>query len=98
MRSRALEALVTRHAIVGQARGAGLMLGLEFIDPVTGEPNPRAAYLVQRTCLENGLILELGGRGDCVVRMLPPLNITRETLDQALDIFGHAVAVADAAV
>jgi diaminobutyrate-2-oxoglutarate transaminase len=93
----ALERLVTRHAIAGQARGSGLMLGLELVDPVTGEPNPPAAYSVQRTCLENGLILELGGRGDCVVRMLPPLNITRETLDQALDILCHAVAVADTA-
>ena len=93
----ALSALVGRCAIAGEARGLGLMLGLELIDPATGEPNARAATMVQRTCLENGLILELGGRGDCVVRMLPPLNITRETLDQALEILTRAVELADAA-
>jgi diaminobutyrate-2-oxoglutarate transaminase len=35
--------------------------------------------------------VELGGRDDCVVRFLPPLNVTRETLDQALDILEESV-------
>jgi diaminobutyrate-2-oxoglutarate transaminase len=90
-----LEALVANHAIVGEARGVGLMLGLELVDPDDGEPNSRAAYAVQRASLEGGLILELGGRGDAVVRMLPPLNIARTTLDQALEILAGAVAAAD---
>jgi diaminobutyrate-2-oxoglutarate transaminase len=89
-----LQEIVDRHEIAGEARGAGLMLGLELIDPSTGEPNSRAAYVVQRVALENGLIVELGGRGDCVIRMLPPLNIPRETLDQALEILAVAVAAA----
>jgi diaminobutyrate-2-oxoglutarate transaminase len=89
-----LQELVDRYEIVGEARGSGLMLGLELVDPQTGEPNSRAAYVVQRTALENGLIVELGGRGDSVVRMLPALNISFETLDQALDIMAGAVATA----
>jgi diaminobutyrate-2-oxoglutarate transaminase len=90
----ALDALARQHDIVAEARGSGLMLGIELIDPSSGGPNSRAAYLVQRTCLENGLIVELGGRGDAVVRMLPPLNVSRTTLDQALEILSGAIATA----
>jgi diaminobutyrate-2-oxoglutarate transaminase len=38
-----------------------------------------------------GLIVELGGRDDAVVRLLPPLNVTRRTLDQALAALGEAI-------
>jgi diaminobutyrate-2-oxoglutarate transaminase len=89
-----LDALVDEHDIAREARGRGLMLGLELVDPSTGEPNSRAAFAVQRTALEHGLIVELGGRGDGVVRMLPPLNVLPETIDQALDILGVALGAA----
>jgi diaminobutyrate-2-oxoglutarate transaminase len=90
-----LREIVDAHAIGGEARGMGLMLGLELIEPETGEPGSETARAVQRGCLERGLILELGGRGDAVLRMLPPLNLTRETLDTALGILRSAVADAD---
>ena len=90
----ALQTIAADHEIVAEARGSGLMLGIELIEPASGEPNSRAAYLVQRACLENGLIVELGGRGDAVIRLLPPLNVSRETLDQALEILASAIATA----
>ena len=68
------------------------MLGLELVDGETGEPNTEAAVAVQRGAIERGLIVELGGRGDCVVRLLPPLNVTRETVDQAFEILGSVLA------
>jgi diaminobutyrate-2-oxoglutarate transaminase len=89
-----LRQLVDDYEIVGEARGAGLMLGLELIDPHTGAPNGSAAAIVQREALARGLIVELGGREDAVVRMLPPLNVSRRTLDQALSIVREAVDVA----
>jgi diaminobutyrate-2-oxoglutarate transaminase len=76
---------------IGEVRGVGLMLGVEIIDPATGLQDGERALAIQRRALERGLIVELGGRDDCVVRFLPPLNVTRETLDQALDILGEAV-------
>ena len=82
------------HAHVGEARGTGLMLGLELVDPATGEADSDAALAVQRAALERGLILELGGRGDAVVRLLPPLNVSRRTMDQALEILDDALTVA----
>jgi diaminobutyrate-2-oxoglutarate transaminase len=92
-----LEDLGREFEIVAEARGAGLLLGIELVDPATGDPNSDAALTVQREALQRGLILELGGRGDSVVRMLPPLNVTRRTLDQAVEILHHALHVASAA-
>jgi hypothetical protein len=68
------------------------MLGIELVDGATGEPNTGAAAVVQRGAIERGLIVELGGRGDCVVRLMPPLNVSRETLDQAFEILGSVLA------
>jgi diaminobutyrate-2-oxoglutarate transaminase len=87
-----LEGFVRDHEIVGEARGSGLMLGIEMVDGATGEPNTHAAIAVQRAAIERGLIVELGGRGDCVVKLTPPLNISRETLDQGLEILGSVLA------
>jgi len=89
----ALQELADRHPVVGEARGSGLMLGFEMVDPVTGDPNGDAARNVQRLAIERGLIVELGGRDDAVVRLLPPLNVSRRTLDQALAILAEAVAL-----
>jgi diaminobutyrate-2-oxoglutarate transaminase len=46
---------------------------------------------VQARCLADGLIVELGGRDDCVVRLLPPLNVTAEVVEQACAILIDAV-------
>ena len=91
-----LEAIVRDHPIAGEARGSGLMLGLELVDPATGAPNGDAAIAVQRAVLERGLIVELGGRGDAVVRLLPPLNVSRATLDRVLAIVRDGVAAVSA--
>ncbi|MBA3806796.1 MAG: diaminobutyrate--2-oxoglutarate transaminase family protein [Solirubrobacterales bacterium] len=87
-----LEGFARDHEIVREARGSGLMLGFELVDPVTGEPNTQAASAVQRGAIERGLIVELGGRGDCVVRLLPPLNVSRETLDEGFEILDSVLA------
>jgi diaminobutyrate-2-oxoglutarate transaminase len=84
--------LEAAYDFVGEVRGLGLMLGMEIVDPATGDPDSELALAIQRTALENGLILELGGRGDSVVRVLPPLNVSRATLDQALDVLEAAFA------
>ncbi len=46
---------------------------------------------MQARCAARGLIVELGGRDDCVVRMLPPLNVTAEEIDIAVDILEAAL-------
>ena len=83
--------LVDRFEIVEEARGVGLMLGLEVRDPAGGNPGA-IARAIQRAAIERGLIVELGGRYDAVVRILPPLNVTRRTLEQALEILEQSIA------
>jgi diaminobutyrate-2-oxoglutarate transaminase len=86
-----LRELVERHPVVGEARGMGLMLGIELIDPDTGAPGGASARALQAAALRRGLIVELGGQDDCVARLLPPLNVSRETLDQCLEILDESL-------
>ena len=51
---------------------------------------------MQRAALRRGLILEIGGREDRVMRILPPLNVTRRTVDDALAIIASAVTAVEA--
>ena len=104
MRSRFLK-LKEEVSIIGDVRGKGLMLGVEFIDPngpkdIMGNPEPRGevALKVQRLCFENKLIMEKGGRNGSVMRCLCPLTITDEQIDEAMDIFEKVVKEVDADV
>ena len=76
---------------VRDVRGRGLMWGIELADPTTGVWAGELAERVQARALRGGLIVELGGRQDCVVRLLPPLNVTAEVVDIALSILLHAI-------
>ncbi|WP_221563500.1 aspartate aminotransferase family protein [Alkalihalobacillus sp. TS-13] len=83
---------------IGDVRGRGLMLGVEMVDPEkTQAPNgsypgaPELASKIQRECFERGLILEVGGRHGAVVRILPPLIITEQQIDEVAAIFKDAV-------
>ena len=79
------------HPWVREVRGLGLMWGIELADPRDGRPAGELARAVQARALRRGLILEVGGRDDCVVRMLPPLNVTAEVVDTACSIVVAAV-------
>ena len=74
------------------------MWGIELADPVTGRRGERARRAGAGRALRGGLILELGGRDDCVVRLLPPLNVTAEVVDIACTIILDAVDVCAAGV
>ena len=74
------------HPWVTDVRGTGLMWGIELTDPRTGAPASELALAVQNHALRRGLIVELGGRGDSVVRLLPPLNVAAEVVRTAVGI------------
>ena len=52
------------------------------------------ANAIQRACFDNKLLLEKGGRGGTVIRLLCPINITQEECDAVLERFKKAVAEA----
>jgi diaminobutyrate-2-oxoglutarate transaminase len=76
---------------VRAVRGAGLMWGVELADPGDGRSVTTLARAVQAEALRRGLIIEVGGRDDRVVRMLPPLNVTAKVVDTACAILIEAI-------
>ena len=84
---RDLERLAERHPAVGQARGRGLMLGLELVRPGDDgdgrEPAPELAGEVVREMLRRGWIVLAGGRTGNVLSLSPPLDISSALLDRA---------------
>ncbi|GGK79716.1 diaminobutyrate--2-oxoglutarate aminotransferase [Sphaerisporangium melleum] len=82
---------LTANPWVKEVRGVGLMWGVELADPRDGGPATELAHRVQGAALRRGLIVELGGRADCVVRILPPLNVTAEVVAAACAIIAEAV-------
>jgi len=82
--------------IVGEARGKGLMLGVEFVrDKATKEPAPELATSVRTLCHRRGLLIEIGGHYDNVARFLPPLILTEELAKKGIEILADSVREAE---
>lgn len=84
--------------IIGDVRGKGLMLGIEFVDPngekdLMGHPLESGTICarVQKECFEHGLVMEKGGRYGSVMRCLTALNISDEDLLKGIEIFEKVV-------
>ncbi|MFE5808435.1 diaminobutyrate--2-oxoglutarate transaminase family protein [Streptomyces sp. NPDC056491] len=90
----ALRGLACGHPCIGDVRGRGLMIGVELVDPDTGDAAPALAAAVRQECLDRGLIVELGGRHGAVVRLLPPLTLTDEQAAAVLDRLADAIPAA----
>ncbi|MDD7254735.1 diaminobutyrate--2-oxoglutarate transaminase family protein [Bullifex porci] len=99
---KAMNELKDEVSIIGDVRGKGLMLGVEFIDPngpkdIMGHPEPcgEIAALVQKKCFENRLVMEKGGRNGSVMRCLCALNVSMDEINIMLDIFKKVVKEVD---
>ncbi len=79
-------------SIVGEARGRGLMLGIELVmDKASKEPAPDLAQKVRTICHQRGLLVEIGGHYSNVVRFLPPLVLTEELAKKGIEIFADSI-------
>ncbi len=88
----ALHALQAESAIIGEVRGIGLMIAVEFIKPDTDRgPNTEAVRRILDHCLDEGLLMYPCGHWTQTIRLIPPLTITRPQVDEGLDIFRRAV-------
>lgn len=86
----ALEELQVRHPSIGQVRGKGLMIGVEFVkDRGTREPAKSLRKRVEQTAFQKGLMTM--GCGESTLRIAPPLNITTQLIDEGLEILDHAI-------
>lgn len=87
-----LEKLKTRHAIIGDVRGRGLMLGIEFVkDRSTKEPGREECARVVENARDLGLLLGKGGRWGQTIRIAPPMCLTKADADFILAVLDEAI-------
>jgi 2,2-dialkylglycine decarboxylase (pyruvate) len=87
-----LLALKQRHECIGDVRGRGLLVGLDLVeDRATKAPAPELARRVARTCLDLGMMTSVVRGGYGIFRIAPPITISKQEVDLALDIFDSAI-------
>ena len=93
-----LRNLMQEHRLVGDVRGMGLMLAIELVrDRSTKEPAKTEALAVLEAAREMGVLIGKGGIDGNVVRIKPPMCITAEDADFAIDVLHRALTKAEAA-
>jgi len=89
-----LSELATRHKLIGDVRGIGLMLGMELVkDRTTKEHATAEKEQIIQSCFRRGLLLL--GCGQSTVRFCPPLVITKEQSDTAVAILDDVLRAYD---
>ncbi|MEU5724157.1 aspartate aminotransferase family protein [Micromonospora sp. NPDC047738] len=85
-----LRAVAAAHPVVGDVRGKGLMIALELVGP-DGEPHPAAATALLEETRERGLLVGKGGLYGNVIRLAPPMTLTRAEAEEALEILTQSI-------
>jgi len=86
-----LRQLQEQYPRIGDVRGLGLMVGVEFTGP-QGKPDKKSAKAVQQACKEERLLLLTCGTWDNIIRFIPPLVATAEQIEDGLARFERALA------
>jgi 4-aminobutyrate aminotransferase len=87
-----LRELMADHPAIGEVRGPGLMIGVEFVkDRATREPDGVTAEAVTARAAAAGLLLLTCGIHHQVIRWIPPLDVTVPEIEEALRLFEGAL-------
>lgn len=90
-----LEKLMKKYDCIGDVRGMGMMIGVEFVeDRISRKPAAGLRDRIESACFERGLIIL--GAGTNTIRWSPALILTKENVDVAVEIFDQAIAAASA--
>jgi 4-aminobutyrate aminotransferase/(S)-3-amino-2-methylpropionate transaminase len=87
-----LKALAGRFDAIGDVRGRGAMLAIEFVTPGSGEPDSALTGEVAKGCHAEGLLVLTAGTYNNVIRFLPPLSIPDHLLEEGLSILEKAIS------
>ncbi|MGH3858086.1 aspartate aminotransferase family protein, partial [Actinokineospora sp.] len=96
--SEGLHDIAAHNPVVGDVRGKGLMIGIELVVPGGKDPNPMAAVRVLEETRARGLLVGKGGLHNNVIRLAPPMTLTEEEVDEALDVLGESIAAVSGGV
>jgi 4-aminobutyrate aminotransferase-like enzyme len=88
-----LERVAAGHPIVGAVHGMGLYLGVELVrDPETLEPAAEEALAICERMLDLGVLIQPTGDGNNVLKVKPPLCITRDSADVVVAVLERTLA------
>ncbi len=88
-----LEELQSKHDLIGDVRGMGLMQAMELVkDRKTKEPAPQETAAVMEEARKRGLLIGKGGLFGNVIRMSPPMNIAKSDVDEAFKMLDESFA------
>ena len=88
-----LQELKEKHTSIGDVRGCGLMLAIEFVaDRKTKEPDRKTTAAVFEQCREQGIILSKSGPTQSCLRMVPPLCLTLDDVEQVAEKLDNALS------
>jgi 4-aminobutyrate aminotransferase-like enzyme len=94
---KSLDDLKEKHPLIGDVRGMGMMQAIELVkDRQTKVPAPAAASLVLERARANGLLVGKGGLYANVVRMAPPMNISKADVDEGIRLLDKSLTEAAA--
>jgi 4-aminobutyrate aminotransferase-like enzyme len=80
-----LEELQEKYPLIGDVRGMGMMQALELVkDRQTKEPAPQETNQILERTRANGLLVGKGGMYGNVIRMAPPMNISKADVDEGI--------------
>ncbi len=86
-----LEQIKNESKYIGDVRGIGMMFGIEYVtDRKSKKPFMEMARNIRKICYKNGLLVEVGGHYNNVIRLLPPLILTSKIASNGLAIFKKA--------
>ena len=86
---RRLLELKARTPSIGDVRGLGLMVGVELVKQ-DGAPDKELQARIRKVCLDSGLVILSCGTHDNVMRIVPPLNLSQDELDEGWEILNAA--------
>ncbi|MGX1792849.1 4-aminobutyrate--2-oxoglutarate transaminase [Microbacterium sp. NPDC055312] len=86
-----LQAIRENDGRLGEIRGHGAMIAVEFVDAETGAPDAALTAAVAKACVAEGVIILTCGTFGNVIRFLPPLSIGDDLLNEGIDVLAAAL-------
>ncbi|ULJ82961.1 aspartate aminotransferase family protein (plasmid) [Rhizobium sp. C104] len=89
----AFKSLAQKHTIIGDVRGSGLFMGMEFVaDRATKEPAVAEASRIVNEMRERGVLMGKIGIHQCATKIRPPMPFSRENADLMLSVFDDVLS------